>query len=53
MSIDVPIPLINVRLVFKFQKTDAECVKWARRAGASVYVKAFIVDVLNAHNPLF
>ena len=51
--IDVPQPLINDLSVFLFQKIDAECVKWASRAGTSVYAKAFIVNVNKCLKPYF
>ena len=51
-AINVPRPLINDLCVFLFQKIDAECVKWASRAGTSVYVKAFIVNVNKCLKPL-
>ena len=53
IHVDVPQPLINYLWVFLFQKIDAECVKWASRAGTSLYAKAFIVNVNKMPETLF
>ena len=53
IRIDAPRPLINDIWVFLFLTIDAECLKWASRAGTTVYVKAFIVNVNKCVKPFF
>ena len=44
-AIDVQRPLGNDLWVFLFQSIDTERIQWANRAGSSVFVNYFIVNL--------